>query len=165
MSKKSLGKAVLIVIALVLFVQSFVPVTMAQAENRKFEDYLPYSLSSFLNGYAAITFEDAKFGNHTMGAVLAQGNATFTKNSGFADAEGLPPSYVQGVLSGSRYNGRNGNSTPLYVSDKNEVRYQNGMYYVNGLPTGMNPDVPHTYTPAYISNDFFDFDKAYKHIE
>ncbi|MBQ8200161.1 MAG: Cna B-type domain-containing protein [Clostridia bacterium] len=127
-----------------------------------------YHLVSFLDGYNVLAFGNAYSELHMMGAILVQGTYSGGwSNSGFADGENLPPSYVKGMIlaPNSVYNSRNhSNVAPLYVGSGNEVESweSNGTTYysVNGLRTGNNST-----TPVYVSNDFFSFEEAYAVIK
>ncbi|MBQ7848914.1 MAG: Cna B-type domain-containing protein, partial [Clostridia bacterium] len=129
-----------------------------------FTDYADgYHLKSFLNGYNVLSFGNTYLGLHCIGALLVQGDYDGgSGNSGFADGENMPPSYIKGHLSApnSVYNSRNHRVDPLYVGSSNTVTVTEswGQWYynVNGLNTGNNST-----TPVYVSDNFFNFAQAY----
>ncbi|MBQ3155856.1 MAG: Cna B-type domain-containing protein [Clostridia bacterium] len=127
-----------------------------------------YHLVSFLNGYNVIAFGNAHSELHMMGAMLVQGSYTGAElNSGFADGDHLPPSFVKGLINApqSVYNSRNHNDVaPLYVGAANTVTTweENGRtkYSVNGVRTGNDST-----TPVYVNDAFFNFREAYEVIK
>ena len=145
----------------------------AQAAERTPADYVytdyehGYHLTSFLNGYNVLAFGNAHSRLHMMGAILVQGvYSGDASNSGFADGENLPPSFVKGLIDApnSVYNSRNHQNAPLYVGSANTVttEVQNGQttYKVNGVRTGNNGT-----TPVYVNDNFFNFGEAYAIIK
>lgn len=146
----------------------------AQVAERTPADYVftdyghSYHLVSFLNGYNVLAFGNAHSKLHMMGAILVQGvYSGDASNSGFADGEDLPPSFVKGEIlaPNSVYNSRNhSNVAPLYVGSANTVATwtENGLtkYSVNGVRTGNDST-----TPVYVNDDFFNFNEAYEVIK
>lgn len=145
----------------------------ASAEGRApaeyvFTDYaMSYQLRDFLNGYNVLAFGDVYLGLHCIGGLLVQGDYDGgPSNSGFADGQNMPPSYIKGRLlaPNSVYNSRNHRVDPLYVGSSNVVSswqdWYTTYYSVNGLRTGSNGT-----TPVYISDHFFNFDLAYQVVK
>ena len=129
-----------------------------------FTDYVDgYHLTSFLNGYNVLAFDSVYLGLHCVGALLVQGTYEGgSGNSGFADGENMPPSYIKGYLAApnSVYNSRNHQVDPLYVGSVNNVStwqdWYTTHYSVNGLNTGNTST-----TPVDVSDNFFNFAQAY----
>ena len=116
-----------------------------------------YTIENMLNGYNIVAFGDASMTIHCMGAVLVQGN--FTNSAyGFADGDNLPPSYIKGMYNAGIYNSRNKSSNaPLYMSGSNLLEMLPSYPYVNiNGAGGFGVDT----AGAYISDDYFDFDRA-----
>jgi len=136
--------------------------------DRVFTDYgMGYHLKDFLgSGYNVIAFNNAHLNTHVVGALLVQnvysGEAS---NSGFADGENLPPSYIKGRLeaTNSRYNSRNkNNNAPLYVGSSNTVTVSGNNYAVNGLSAGNDGSGT---SAIYVSDHFFNFNEAYRVVK
>lgn len=151
---KAAAAAMLAAVLMLMFLCS------ACASTRIFEDYVPYSLKTFLNGYNLIAFEDAKMNIHCMGGVIVGGNLTTGEWIGFADGDNLPPSYIGGYAQGPVYNSRNSiTNAPLYVGPSNTVSSSNGTYQLNGKTTGNNGK-----TPVYTSTDFISMGEVWNTI-
>ena len=145
-----------------------VPVRASAAERTPaeyvFTDYdRNYHLASFLNGYNVLAFGNVYLGLHCVGALLVQGDYDGAPgNSGFADGDKLPPSFIKGYYAApkSQYNSRNNDVEPLYVGSSNTVStwqdWYTTHYSVNGKDSGNNGT-----TPVYINDNFFNFKEAH----
>lgn len=161
-------RRVLLLLAALLALQGGALPVRAAAERGPaeyvFTDYgKTYDLESFLNGYNVLSFGNTYLGLHCVGGLLVQGDYDgAASNSGFADGEDMPPSYIRGRLNApnSVYNSRNHRVDPLYVGASNTVTASESWgtwyYSVNGLRTGNNST-----TPVYVSDNFFNFAQAY----
>ncbi|MBQ0001074.1 MAG: choice-of-anchor A family protein [Clostridiales bacterium] len=117
-----------------------------------------YSLTNLLSGYNVIAFGDAEMTIHCMGGVLVQGDYNLS-GSGFGDGSDLPPSYIKGKANiKGPYNSRNSTTNgPLYLGSVNASNgYINdgGIAVINGVNF-------YNAVPVYISDNFFDFGRAY----